>query len=197
MLFYVGSGILVALGLYVLLKTKRNYDTGETLSIGLSLGYWILDAVHVLLVILSSLYSVWPIPINDMVALISGSVMLGVGVVVMLAGMIEFHSLRRISGLDASKLVTTGIYQWSRNPQYFGWFLGLLGISLVGRSGLAFLFTIAAIILFHFYITRIEEPYLERIFGEKYLLYKEKTPSYIGILKRKEDKPKNARQVKQ
>jgi protein-S-isoprenylcysteine O-methyltransferase Ste14 len=186
MLFYVfsvGSGILVMLGLYVLLETKRTYDKGKTLSKGLSIGWWMLDTVHYLLVILSSLYTVWLISINEKVALIGGSVTLGVGVVIMLVGMIEFHSLRSISGLDTPQLVTTGIYRWSRNPQYFGWFLVLLGTSFIGRSWLALFYTVIAIILFHFYITQMEEPYLERIFRENYLLYKEKAPRYIGIPK--------------
>lgn len=183
--FLVGSGILVVLGLYVLLETKRAYDKGNALSRGVSVGWWVLDTVHCLLVILSSLYTVWPLPINEMAALIGGSVMVGVGVVVMLAGMIEFRSIRSISGLDTSEFVATGIYRWSRNPQYFGWFLVLLGISLIGGSGLALLYTMIAIILFHLYVTRMEEPYLEHIFGEKYLLYKKRTPRYIGLPKRK------------
>jgi len=177
----VGSGILVVLGLYLFLKTKRTYDTGKALSIRISLGWWLLDTVHCLLVILSSLYNIWPIPINEMVTLAGGSVLLGVGVVVMLAGMIEFRSIGRISGSGTSELVTTGIYQWSRNPQYLGWFLVLSGISLIGSSGLALSYTMIAIILFHFYITRIEEPFLERIFKEKYLLYKKGAPRYFGI----------------
>lgn len=189
MLFYVflvGSGILVVLGLNVLLETKKAYDKGNALSKGLSVGWWVLDTVYCLLVIVSSLYTVWPLPINEMAALAGGSVMVGVGVVVMLVGMIEFRSIRSISGLDTSELVTTGIYQWSRNPQYFGWFLVLLGISLFRGSGLALLYTMIAIMLFHLYVTRMEEPYLEHIFGEKYVLYKERTPRYIGIPKRKE-----------
>jgi len=185
MLFYLGSGILLVLGLYVFLKTKRTYGRGETLPLGTSFGWWVLDTVHCLLVILSSVYSVWLMPINAAAALIGGSIMLGVGLVVMLDGMIHFHSIRKISGLETSELVTTGIYQWSRNPQYFGWFLVLLGISIIGGSGLALLYTILAIILFHFYITRIEEPYLGRILGEKYIQYKSRTPRYIGLPKRK------------
>lgn len=180
---------MVVLGLYVLLETKKTYDNGKTLSKGLSTGWWMLDTVHCLLVILSSLYTVWLILINEKVALIGGSVTLGVGVVVMLAGMVEFHSVRRISGVDTSQLVTTGIYRWSRNPQYFGWFLVLSGISVIGRSWLALFYTMIAIILFHFYTTQVEEPYLERIFREKYLLYKERTPRYIGIPKWKKTSP--------
>ena len=133
----------------------------------LSLGWCIIDTVHASLVILSSLYTVWPIPINVIAALTGGSIILGAGMSIMLAGIIKFRSLRKISGLDTSGLVTTGIYQWSRNPQFFGWFLALIGISLIGRSGFSFLLTVLAIISSHYYITRIEEPYLERIFGEK------------------------------
>ena len=181
----VGSGILVILGVYLFLKTKRTYDTGKALSIGISFGWWVLDLVHCLLVALSSLYSIWPIPFNEMATLLGGSVMLGVGVVLMLDGMIEFRSVGRISGSDTSELVTTGIYRWSRNPQYLGWFLILLGLSVIGSSGLALLYTIIGIILFHFYITQMEESYLEHIFGEKYLLYKEGTPRYFGLPKRK------------
>lgn len=188
MLFYVflaGSLILVALRPFVLLETKRTYDKGKTLSKRLSVVWFMLDTVHCLLVILSSLYTVWPIPINEMAAIIIGSIILGVGVVLMLAGTIEFHSTRRISGLDTSQLVTTGIYRWSRNPQIFGWFLVLSGISFIGKSELAFLYTMIFIILFHLYITQMEEPYLERIFRDKYVLYKKGTSRYIGILKRK------------
>lgn len=179
----VGSGILVVLGVYLLLKTRRTYETGEALSIGISFGWWILDLVHCLLVVLSSLYTIWSISLNEVAALIGGSAIFGAGVVVMLAGMVEFRSLGRISGWDTSELVTTGIYRWSRNPQYLGWFLILLGISVIGRSGLALLYAMMGIVLFHFYTTQIEEPYLEQIFGEKYLVYKEETPRYFGLPK--------------
>jgi len=38
-------------------------------------------------------------------------------VIVVSLGLIEFRSFHRATGLDSSKLVTTGIYQYSRNPQ--------------------------------------------------------------------------------
>ena len=165
---YAGVGLLLLLGLYVLIETKRTYNTREVLRKRTSVVLWILDIMHVLFVILSSLNRVWFLPFFDTLSIPTGVVLFGVGTLLMLAGMVEFRSLRRISGLEISQLIITGVYRWTRNPQYLGWFLILLGISFIGRSGFAFLLTILGIILFHYYIIRIEEPYLKRVFGDKY-----------------------------
>ncbi|MHA1861427.1 MAG: methyltransferase family protein [Candidatus Ranarchaeia archaeon] len=113
-------------------------------------------------------------------AAIAGAMIIAVGGALMLAGMYEFRSLSKISGLESSVLVTRGVYRWSRNPQFLGWYLVLIGLSLIGRSGLAFIFSLAGILLFHLYIVYLEEPYLERVFGESYRAYKAGTPRYIG-----------------
>lgn len=183
MLFYVGTVILIVIGIFCWLEIKQFYEKGTSLPTYVSVAIWILDAIHGLIVILASLTSIWRLPFNKMVSLILGFIMLGCGFVLMLKGMMEFRSLRKISGLDKSFLVKTGVYRWSRNPQYFGWFMWLLGVSLMGRSGLAFLFTIVFIIGIHLYNIGLEEPYLERIFGDEYRLYKLSTPRYIGIPK--------------
>jgi len=81
-----------------------------------------------------------------------------IGLIIMLAGMLEFRSLRKMSGLETSKLITTGIYRYSRSPQYTSWFLALLGISIMGRSGLALLLTIILIVGIHLYNVKLEEP---------------------------------------
>jgi protein-S-isoprenylcysteine O-methyltransferase Ste14 len=184
MIFYLGLGIFVILSIYCWLGAKKAYDKGEILPLRVSIAVWILDTIHALLVIISSLYTVWPLPLNKTAVIISGLALILIGLVIMLIGMIKFRSLRKISGLDTSRLISTGIYGWSRNPQYMGWFLVLIGISLMGRSGLAFLLTIIAIIAMHLYVIWLEEPYLERIFGEEYRLYQSRVPRYLGIGKK-------------
>jgi protein-S-isoprenylcysteine O-methyltransferase Ste14 len=190
-MLYAGLGLLLLLGLYVLIEIKRTYNTREVLPKRTSVALWILDIVHLLLVILSSLNRVWFLPFFHILSILTGVVLFGVGILLMLAGMVEFRSLRRISGLEISQLIITGVYRWTRNPQYLGWFLILLGISFIGRSGLAFLLTILGIILFHYYIIRIEEPYLERVFGDKYYQYKSNVPRYLGLHRKRIRKEKN------
>ncbi|MEW6556004.1 MAG: hypothetical protein AB1349_01465 [Elusimicrobiota bacterium] len=118
MLFYIGSGILAVLVVYCWLGVKKAYGKGETLPTHLSITIWILGIVHWLLVILASFYSLWALPFNRLAGLIIGSITGVIGFAVMIAGVIEFHSFRKVAGLEASKLITTGIYRWSRNPQY-------------------------------------------------------------------------------
>ncbi|AIF68488.1 hypothetical protein PAP_00205 [Palaeococcus pacificus DY20341] len=181
MLFYIGLGIVVLLSIYCWFGIKKAYEKGKTLPLRVSIAIWISDTVHFLLVLSASRQGIWPLSINKTVALVIGVVMGGVGLFIMLVGMLEFHSFKKMSGMDTSKLIITGIYRYSRNPQYTGWFLALLGISIAGRSLLALLLTIALIIGIHLYNVKLEEPYLERIFGEEYLKYKESTSRYFGI----------------
>jgi len=105
-----------------------------------------MDCGWTALVILSSLHRLWPLPFEETTALTCGLALLAIGVATISAGAMEFRSLRKISGMEVSKLITTGIYRWSRNPQFLGLYLSLLGIALLGHSGYALLLTIVAII---------------------------------------------------
>ncbi|MCS7386302.1 MAG: hypothetical protein NDF55_06160 [archaeon GB-1867-005] len=145
----------------------------------LSICWWVTDAAWTFLVASSSLYNVWLLPIERTAALISGLVLLVIGSALTLDGIIEFRPIRRVFGMEVSILITTGVYSWSRNPQFLDFYLALLGISLLGRSGYALFLAAIAIICCHYYIVKAEEPYLERVFGKEYLAYKLRTPRYV------------------
>ncbi len=110
-----------------------------------------------------------------------GLIIFIVGAVILLMGMVELRSLRRSTGQDISILITTGMYRWSRNSQFVGWVMVLLGVSLIGRSGFSLSLTIAFMVVIHLYTIFLEEPYLEDIYEEEYRKYKANTPRYIGI----------------
>ncbi len=175
--------VWVMLGIYVFSEIKKTYDRGGVFTSKLLLIWYVMWGFHHLTLILSSLYGLWSIPINRTFALAGGLILFVAGVVILPAGMIEFRSLRRSTGQDISKLITTGIYQWSRNPQFLGWSLMLFGVSLIGRSGLALALTVVFVIILHLYTVRLEEPYLERLYGDEYCMYKSRAARWIGIPK--------------
>jgi protein-S-isoprenylcysteine O-methyltransferase Ste14 len=184
MILIIGIPVLLVVSTFCWFGIKKYYDRGAQSPVRVSILIWITDTIHLALVITASISSAWHIPIHRTLRLIGGSVLFGVGLIIMLTGMIQFRSLRRISGMDTTQMMTAGIYKWSRNPQYAGWFMWLLGISLIGQSGLALLLTVVFIIGIHLYNIRLEEPYLERVFGEEFRSYRSKTPRYLGIPRR-------------
>lgn len=185
--FYFGTGIAAMFGLFILSKTKKVYEKGETFPISISLGWWVTDTAWTTLVALSSFYNLWRLPVDEAITWVSGLALLLSGTILTLAGIMEFRSLRKVSGMEVSSLITTGIYHWSRNPQFLGFYLALLGMSLLGCSGYALLLAAIAVIYCHYYIVKVEEPYLERVFGKDYVAYKSRTPRYLGVPKSKNE----------
>lgn len=79
----------------------------------------------------------------------------------------------------ATTLVTGGFYRYTRNPMYLGMVLILLGASLLFG-------TLGALIPIPFFIwaieagfIRAEERFLQEIFGEEYLRYKQRVRRWL------------------
>lgn len=176
-------GIWMALAIYVFPEIRRTYQKKGTFTDRLLNLWYTMWAFHHIPVVLASWFAVGLIPVNRTVAVAGGLIIFIAGLVLLPMGMIEFRSLRRSTGQDVSRLITTGIYRWSRNPQFIGWFLMLAGISVAGRSGFALFLTFVFAAVIHWYTVRLAEPYLENLYGEAYRRYKADTPRYIGIPK--------------
>jgi protein-S-isoprenylcysteine O-methyltransferase Ste14 len=74
--------------------------------------------------------------------------------------------------VHTSRIVTSGIYAYSRNPIYLGWFVLIAGRGLFNASVLALLVAITMLLLLYWVVIVEEETYLESKFGEEYLTYK-------------------------
>lgn len=79
---------------------------------------------------------------------------------------------------DSTRLKTSGLYRFSRNPMYLGFnLLSLSAIVFIGSSILAAL-GIYSIVTYHL-IIRAEEQFLETRFGDKYRAYRNKVRRYL------------------
>ena len=80
---------------------------------------------------------------------------------------------------NASSLVTSGIFEYSRNPMYLGMAIILFGLALMFNVIGGTLFTV----LFAIYITKFqirpEEEVMERLFGEDFLQYKQNVRMWL------------------
>ena len=81
---------------------------------------------------------------------------------------------------EKTELVTNGIYKFSRNPAFLGFDLLYIGIVFMFFNVSLLLISLAGVVLFHFQIVMVEEPFLAKNFKDDYLAYKNNTNRYIG-----------------
>ena len=116
-----------------------------------------------------------PSPISMALGLVIASA--GGGLIA--AGRRKYASRSRVYGLLEDKLIATGIYRYSRNPQYVGYWLVLLGAATASLSQWAFLLGFGIAPIIHFYVRGVEEPHLRSAFGQNYREYCSRTPRYL------------------
>jgi len=75
-------------------------------------------------------------------------------------------------------LATTGVFQWTRNPMYFGGSIVLLGIAVGFSLDWVLLLLLLSVPLVHYGLILRDERHLERRFGEEYRRYKTSVPRY-------------------
>ena len=81
--------------------------------------------------------------------------------------------------VKVNKLVTSGIYKYSRNPMYLGMILIIISTSIFYLN----YYSIVTPLIFYFWINRFqikrEEIFLKEKFGKEYLSYMSKTRRWI------------------
>jgi protein-S-isoprenylcysteine O-methyltransferase Ste14 len=116
----------------------------------------------------------WQAPYRQATALVFAVA----GVIVAILGVVSFrHASTTVNPTrpqDASSLVTTGIYRFSRNPMYLGFLLALLAWAVF----LANVLTLLPVVAFVAYMNRFqitpEERALVAMFGTEYDAYKQR-----------------------
>lgn len=103
-----------------------------------------------------------------------------IGVSIFVIAMISMKTSWRV-GIDKNtktKLLSYGIYNYSRNPAFVGFNLMFIGLFLIYPNILTSIVLILNIMAIHRLILQ-EEKHLKNLFGTEYIAYKEKTPRYL------------------
>ncbi|NOH01968.1 MAG: isoprenylcysteine carboxylmethyltransferase family protein [Chloroflexi bacterium] len=146
---------------------------------------WRGSAVHVTMFAVNGMFvalSAWgPNGVPPM----TGLAWLGVPLMVVGAGIVVyamdmFRKFSRWLGNDTPGLATSGLYSLSRNPQFVGYGLLILGVVVAwGRAtgwiGLLSYFALA------YFTARVEEEHLTRVYGQSYRDYCSRAPRFIGL----------------
>ncbi len=76
-------------------------------------------------------------------------------------------------------IVTSGLFRFSRNPMYLGMVMALFGVALLLGSTATFIPIPIFVWLIQYQFISREEEFLEEIFGEEYLAYKDKVRRWL------------------
>lgn len=104
----------------------------------------------------------------------AGLVMFTAGLAILMICIVSFaiHGRGTLSPADPTKkLVTLGLYKFSRNPMYVGVTLVLMAESIFFQSFELAIYCIFIFAAFNIFIILVEEPRLRRDFGEEYHRY--------------------------
>lgn len=111
---------------------------------------------------------------------ILGLLGISLGIVFFIVAAITMKNSWRV-GIDKStksKLITEGIYRYSRNPAFVGFYLMFIGLFFVYMDIITCIIMLLNIYAMNRLVSE-EEKHLEESFGDEYIIYKKKTPRYL------------------
>ena len=102
---------------------------------------------------------------------IIGSVLIALGLIIWFIGALR-------SGMDENiadnKLKTDGIYAWVRNPMYSGWWILIIGISLMWANAWVLITSFINWLIMTVALKNTEEKWLLDLYGDEYAAYKKR-----------------------
>ena len=110
-------------------------------------------------------------------------IILFIGLIVIVSPVVDFikskTTVNPVKFKNVNRLVTTGIYRYSRNPMYLGMILIIISTTVYYLNFLS----VFSPLIFYIWINKFqisrEEIFLEDKFGNEYLKYKSKTRRWI------------------
>ncbi len=84
------------------------------------------------------------------------------------------------------KMIRSGCYKYTRNPMYVGVILILIGESLISGSLWLLVWMAGVTIAFNYHIRKVEEPWLQKTFGEEWFKLEKDVPRWWPRMPKRE-----------
>ncbi len=94
--------------------------------------------------------------------------------------------LKFLVGEEPRKIVTQGLYRFSRNPMYVGVLSFVVGEAFLLESRVLLTYSLIVSAVFYLTVVLVEEPHLKKKYGQEYVDYLQSTPRWLSILPRRE-----------
>ena len=122
-------------------------------------------------------------PINIPLQLDISIFILSAGILIFINPVLQFikskTTVNPIQFEEVNKLVTSGIFKYSRNPMYLGMLMIVLSTSIFYLNIYSILTPLLFILWINKFQIKREEEFLIEKFGDEYLSYKKKTRRWI------------------
>lgn len=164
--------------------THKNYSLLARIT---PISYFLLIIYIISYIFFSNVIDLVPI-----FTLFSEEIYVIIGIIIIILGLL-FESLGIITlGInfrvelpkEETKLITSGIYRFMRNPIAFSMYLFVIGIFLMTPNILSLIISIMNIITFNAKVSK-EELFLLEIFGDDYKEYKSRVGRYFPLILKK------------
>jgi protein-S-isoprenylcysteine O-methyltransferase Ste14 len=131
----------------------------------------------ILLLVACGVQYFWPVGIGSSSGLKYigvGIGLLGIGITIRISRSFKRAEIHIEPWKPTTKIISTGMYAYSRNPIYVGFCLVPIGVGVFLNSFWILISFIPSAVLVYYIAIRKEEAYLEKKFGEEYAQYKSK-----------------------
>lgn len=158
---------------------EHEYADNDTLSRRTVVAMYATYSAHVAALTWGCRHRTWPVSLPTSPSRLAGTAVALLGSGVAVAGARPFGAGKQLSGIEPGSLHTSGIYHYSRNPQYLGLGLAATGVAVAARSAFAGLIAAGVWVSYRRWIPS-EERHLTRVFGEEYRRYTANVRRWIG-----------------
>jgi protein-S-isoprenylcysteine O-methyltransferase Ste14 len=94
------------------------------------------------------------------------------------------RALRHVIGEEPGRLISEGLYRYSRNPMYLGVLFVIFGEAIIFASARLAAYGAMVFLIFHAVVVFVEEPHLRAVRGPSYEAYCHAVPRWLPRLHR-------------